>query len=193
MAMEHLPWIGPDYKFGLEGQRLAIVGYSHWLWDGHEDEIEGTRHCIAKIVSGDERISFFTAIRNYFGYDSHDDFWRYVMFFNYLPNCVGGSSRRFGDGTAEQIGIAKKRFLRLIREGLPDKIFIFTSRRWAFPQPDGPLRQLHPEFSNFLCGTYIVNGHRSQAFFLRHPQGAGGELMRQAVKFILDRRNPGIG
>jgi hypothetical protein len=50
--VQHLHWRGDNYKAGIEGQRLAIVGYSHW---GDDDDYgdEGTRNCITKVISGE--------------------------------------------------------------------------------------------------------------------------------------------
>jgi hypothetical protein len=83
--VEHAAWIGPDYErsdTSLGGQRLAIVGYSHWLVDGWEDTNEATRDCVSKVMSGELRKAFFTQVRDYFGYDNHTIFWQQVMFFN---------------------------------------------------------------------------------------------------------------
>lgn len=166
---------------------MAIVGYSHWVGNGDGDHIEVTQECISKVVSGEFRTLFFTAVRNYFGYEKHEDFWRRVMFFNFLPNAIGGPGQRFGAGTEDQVNIARDRFLRLIRENLPNRVLIFTSRHWAFPEIDVPLQKLGQNFpSKFGYRQYAVGSHEvTTAFFLRHPQGANKELMRRAVQHVL--------
>jgi hypothetical protein len=184
--VEHTAWVGPDYeKSGIEGQRVAIVGYSHWLWESHVDTDEGTRHCIRKVIAGQHRIAFFTQIRNYFGFDNHAAFWPCVMFFNYLPNSIGGAHQRFNQGTPEQIIRARSRFRRLITDNQPDKVLVLTSRHGDFPQTDEPCQPL-PDFPRFKWGIYRVGDHIVRAFFLRHPQGAKSNLMRRAVTYALD-------
>jgi hypothetical protein len=77
--VEHRPWVGKHYStIGIEGQRLAIVGHSHW---GDDDSDGATEEVVSRVISGEWSISFFTSIRNYFGYDDHDEFWHRVLFF----------------------------------------------------------------------------------------------------------------
>jgi len=189
IVIEHAAWMGSDYELGLQEQRIAIVGYSHWLGEGDEDAADGTIRCVSRVISGEWKIRFFTQIRNYFGYNDHGAFWQRVMFFNYLPNCVGGANQRFGHGTSEQRDFADDRFRRLIREKLPQKVLVFTSRQWAFPTLESPRQNILPDFPKFSYEAYGVDGHHIAVFFLRHPQGARADLMRRAVKYVLDRPN----
>jgi hypothetical protein len=185
--IEHSPWIGCHYKDGINGQRIAIIGYSHWLGDGDEDSTEATIVCIRSVMSGEWKIRFFTQVRNYFGFDGHRVFWPHVMFFNYLPCCVGNADGRYDHGTNEQRAVAATRLLTLLREHLPDKVFIFSGRYWAFPLTTGLCQKLGACYSNFCFGTYGAGTRHIPVFFLRHPQGANGDLMRRAVRHILDR------
>jgi hypothetical protein len=185
--IEHTAWRGPSYEDGINGQRIAIVGYSHWGEVG-EDTVEKTRECIAKVISGDyKNIQFFTQVRNYFCYEDRRAFWYHVLFFNFLPNLVGGPNDRYGHGREEQRALGRKRFVRLIREHRPDKVFIFTGRHWAFGE-NSERQQLGPDFPKFTWREYRGEGHSTKAFFLRHPQGASKELMRRVVKYILEEQ-----
>ena len=187
--IEHTAWVGADYKLGLSGSRIAIVGFSHHLGDdGGEDSNDGTIQCIRNVISGEWKIAFFTQIRNYFGFANHDAYWQRVIFFNYLPDSVGDGSQRYGHGTPEQRSLAQVRFVRILNERIPQKVLIFTGRHWAFP--DVACEQLSPQFPKFWHGIYSAGNHKITAFFLRHPQGASGDLMRRAVKDVLDRPNP---
>jgi hypothetical protein len=184
--MEHFPWVGLDYTLGIDGHRIAIVGYSHHL-EQKEDSENFTNVCMSKVISGEWKIPFFAQIRDYFGYQDHAVFWRRVMFFNYLPDRVGDQSQRYKHGTEDQRKKAKDRFLRLIREQvpIPQKVFVFTSRGWAFPFEPTSLKSFGPRFPKFCWVNYRHGEEVTQVFFLRHPQGANGELMCQAVNYAL--------
>lgn len=196
--MEHDPWVGSGYETGIEGQRIAIIGFSH-----HNEKEEGedrasfSKEVVEDVITGEERYAFFTQIRNYFGFDDHSNFWNRVMFFNYLPECVGSDDERYGYGTEEQHILAKDRFLRLIRmEYPPHKVLVFTVKGWEACPPtreeeleDGVCRPLGADFPGFTYGTYDANGQIVMAFRLRHPQGANGELMRRAIQHILAMPN----
>jgi hypothetical protein len=183
--IDHLPWIGAAYSTGINGQKIAIVGYSHWSDESDNEGAQATRECIQNVISSDWKIRFFTALRNYFGYVDHGAFWNKIIFFNYLPNCVGNGEQRFEHGTEEQREYAKERFKRIVGEERPQKVLVFTSRRWAFPEVD--CTSLSPSnFPSFSYGQYHVGDHTALIFFLRHPQGAKKTLMKSAVEYILD-------
>ena len=97
--VEHGPWVGGEYQLeGLNGQRIAIVGYSHWYEEGGKDDADVTTDVVAKVVRGEdsyEKIRFFVEIRDYFGYGCHQDFWPRVLFFNYLSECIGTGPDRY--------------------------------------------------------------------------------------------------
>ena len=193
MMIEHEPWIGSLYREGIDGQRLAIVGHSHW---GDVDSDQATVMCLSKIVSGEWRIRFFTLIRNYFGFNDHSAFWHRVIFFNYLPTYVGAEDNRYGRGNEDQIARAQQRFLGLLANYLPDKVFVFsnderagkgwpTRPRTYEEETGGYVHPLGEEFPRFSWGTYRMNGNIVVAFGLKHPERANGAMMRNAVKQIL--------
>jgi hypothetical protein len=197
--MTHTPWRGDSYQDGINGQRIAIVGYSHWLDDGEVDSADATVDTIRKVINkelGFERISFFVQIRNYFGFETHEAFWNRVLFFNFLPECVGGPEKRYDSGTEEQIGRGRERFRRILDEYRPHKVLVFTARGW---QECPPTRQeqttnsspmLSSDLPRFSWGTYEHDGHVVMAFGLRHPQFAPTEVMRRAINHILAMPQP---
>lgn len=181
--IEHEAHVGSKYKDGIDGQRIAIIGFSHW-GEIEEDDNSGTKNCIHNVMSGKWRIRFFTAIRNYFQFMDHSVFWDRVMFFNFLPDCVGGPDQRFGNGTPGQIERGQERFLRLIGAECPHKALVFTSRKWAFPKAASEDAPLDCPFSSFSKRMYCGQNFAVPTFFLRHPQGANGNLMRDVVSHV---------
>jgi hypothetical protein len=193
--VEHIPWVGEEYQTGIERQRIAIVGYSHWMDEGEEDSADCTLTVIRKVIAAEEKFDqtrFFVQIRNYFNFASHSDFWNRVLFFNYIPECIGTSEERYKDATPNQVERAQVRFLRMVQERLPHKVLVFTTKGWpSLPptledqRPSGKPLRLAAEFGGFEWGTYKTNGHLVLTFGLRHPQGASGKLMRRVVQHIL--------
>src|SRR4051812_18853661 len=114
--VQHAPWEGSEFlRSGLNGQKIAIVGYSHWGAECDEDDYpEYTNEVDTGVVSGAIRSNFFTCIRNYFGYESHAEFWSKVVFFNYLPRCIGGPDARFAEGTPEEHEEGGRRFFSIV-------------------------------------------------------------------------------
>lgn len=189
----HTPWVGERYAEGINNQRIALVGYSHWLDEGEMDAADATVNTIRRVISGElgfDRIPFFVQIRNYFGFENHGEFWSRVLFFNFLPECVGGPERRYEPGTDEQIARGRERFREILAKYRPHKVLVFTARGWQeCPQTReeeaGVACLLGPGFPRFTWGTYEHEGHTVMAFGLRHPQFAQAELMRRAVAHIV--------
>lgn len=189
---EHIPWCGPGYEVGIDRQRIAIVGYSHWHSENEKDSDESTKDVLSRVISGEySDIQFFNQIRNYFAFESNEKFWNRVLFFNYLPDSIGTGDQRFKTGTGEQIERAKERFARIIAQLRPHKMLVFSKKGWVtFPptleeQARNDPQPLGREFPGFSWGTYDTDDHIVMAFGLRHPQGANGALMRRAVQRIL--------
>lgn len=183
--IEHKPWIIPDkYAIGIEGQQIAIVGHSHWRDPGDPKDKDSDNYTLDVLgcVLANKVRSFFPHIRGYFD-GSTTDFWNHVMFFNYLPECL---TDRYDDGEA-QLPRARQRFDNLLDRWQPDKVFVFTQKGWPrFPIDNR--EQLGPDFPlHFTWGTHGTSKRRTMVFGLRHPQGANGDLMKRAVREILQR------
>jgi hypothetical protein len=191
--IQHEPWRGPKYRTaGINGQRLCVVGYSHWLGKGDKDTRGLTKKVVSGVIDGHYNFNFFNQIRSYFGFEDNA-FWNHVIFFNYLGECIGGPEERFRKGTKDQIERANERFLNIIRNERPHKVLVFTRQGWS----DLPCTREEKEealdpkkFPDFSYGTYDAAGHIVTAFGLRHPQGAPRQLMREAVQYILKRKLP---
>ncbi len=186
--IEHLPWRGCQYG-QLDGQKIAVVGYSHWLDAGDRDHPDVTRDVIECVMEDREwaNIAFFRQIRDYFGYSTHRDFWPCVAFFNFLPDCVGDEAERYRHGTEQQIERGRERFPRLLNELKPAKVFVFTRRYWALRPhnlddlDEGDLPEYARNFKKATCVGCPV-------FFLRHPQGARKAPMIETVSLLLRAR-----
>jgi hypothetical protein len=83
--IEHRPWLRQEkYSLGIEGQRIAIVGHSHWQDPDNPKDVDSddyTVDVLHQVIDGTCRPPFFPHIRGYFGWPTND-FWNHVMFFN---------------------------------------------------------------------------------------------------------------
>jgi len=200
--IQHEAWIGGDFeRTGLDGQKIAIVGYSHWNGElGCLDYSEFTRDVIQGVMRGDTRHNFFTQIRNYFDFSSHEQFWNKVAFFNYLPRCIGGPEARFDAGTADEHREAKDRLFRLAHKLQPQKLIVFSAKTWGCrylpPFDEGNLHfrtvGIEDAVLKSPCGLYRSEDYNFAAFGLRHPQGAPGDQMSEAVRRIRAIPFPGV-
>lgn len=191
--LEHEPWIlHPDYETGINGQRICIIGYSHHRSERDFDSEDFTRWVVGQHIKGElGRNSFFPHIQGYFD-SAAAGFWNRVMFFNFLPDAIGITERRYAVGSADQVNRGGKRFLRLVDEHKPHRVFVFTTKGWHDLGPiiekesGKKISSLGDEFPKFSWGTYSTGNHIIMAFGLRHPQYASGTHLKAAVKQILD-------
>ena len=64
--IEHDPWIGSEYKRGIERQRLAVVGFSHYCEEDEEETRDFTVETVQGVIDGRWNISFFNQIKKLF-------------------------------------------------------------------------------------------------------------------------------
>lgn len=192
--IEHMPWPGSNYaKHGLNGQRIAIVGYSHHRDECDPDHNKFTESVMKQVVGEkDFRDALFPYIPSYFGAMHATEFWHSVLFFNFVPECIGTTKDRYKTASPELVNRARRRFLKILADQRPDKVIVFTRKGWnqrprTFEEETGGrCRLLGRGFpASFTWGTYRTGRHSVKAFGLRHPQYANKETMLKAVKRIL--------
>lgn len=188
--IEHAPWVGSKYAGeGIDGQRIAILGYSAWTPDDHE---QYTVESVRNVISGAwKNVGFFNSIARYFGRPVAD-FYERVVLFEFVPCSVGGGDQRYAVATPEQAEVGRARLLRIVKEHGVEKLFVFSAKALGEIPPmlgdtPGSLQTLNG--TTFRYGHYAHDdGNRTAVFGLRHPQYAPGGLMRRAVAEALALR-----
>lgn len=197
-VIEHEPWIGDEYLTGIEDQKVAVIGFSH-----HVNETDHPRVTadMMSVIAGEgpdpggwRKIAFFVQVRNAFGFSNHRDFWKRVMFFNFIPNSVGRDDARYAPGSATQLQHAEQRVLQLFEAYAPNKAFLFSTKAWNnFPKTrerqagDDP--KMGERFDDFRMGHYDFPQSTTTVLRLRHPQGARRALLADAVRYGFDLPN----
>lgn len=186
--MQHEPWVGEQSAKGLDGQTVAIVGYSHW-GDPSKDRETFTNEGLDDIVrdgkAGWRSIRFFSDIMHYFGETDPAAFWPKVIFFNFAPRLIGLGDRRYDWLSKADALEAGDRALGIYKEHEVDKALVFSNKGWSsHPATDEERAGSSP----VLPGTRFHWGHYGPtvAVGLRHPQGASGDEMKDAVRRALD-------
>ncbi|WP_426129889.1 hypothetical protein [Pararhizobium sp. PWRC1-1] len=191
MKAEHLPFKGASYNQGINGKKVAVVGYSHWSEGEYPDNENFSAFTLDKVMDGSWKPRFHSTIRNAFGFTSHSDFWNRVLFFNYVPTMIGTKSQRFGTATDAEAKIANARFEHILDDHKPELVFVFTKKTQlgALGLNFEPLSE---PLQAFVHAERTANGHTSKIVRLRHPQGANGRALKQTIAQALgnpDRRS----
>jgi len=191
--IEHTPWVGSEYHTeGINGQRIAIMGFSHHHDPSKEkDGDDFTIKTIEEVLAGKLDHPFFKKIVSYFGFKSEQvDFWNRVMFFNYLPNSV--EDDWYSRGNPEQRATVKNRFTNIIfGKDAPQKVIILTRKAWEdIPElkeerAGNKLLALSLSLKEFQYGTYEKDGCIVKVFGLKHPQYAKTADMCEAVRLVM--------
>lgn len=176
---EHRCWLGRSYSAGIDGQRVAICGFSHYSDEGDDPDL--TNIVLTDVMNG-ARYRFFASIAQAFGFEDVVSFWPRVLFFNFIPTSVGASADRYSAGSADQIARGKARVLRLVDERRPDKLFVFSRKAWDNFPPTAEEMRGEPLHGALKWGTYEGgDGRKTVAIGLRHPQFARADELRAAV------------
>jgi hypothetical protein len=186
--IDHKPWKRKS-KNGIGGQHIAIVGYSHY-GDPTKDSSGFTTWAMKEFISGSQIGGrFFPPIQSYFGYEAQPDFWNRVHFFNFIPVCFP-SEKKFATANKKLVKHAQTRFLRILHEERPDKVFVFTRKGWnqcpsTLEEDDG--RRCRPLKSNHEdnWGTYEIDGHKVRVCGFKHPLYSNPAKMKRSVQEFL--------
>jgi hypothetical protein len=190
--VEHEPWVGKEYSAGINGQHIAVMLHLHYFGTPEEECVNFTTSVIEDLSAGKRDDRNLVKIQNYFGACCDVNFWSKVIFFNFLPNCIGTRENMRGHGTRAQKKRAEERFLEILFRHKVEKVFVFTRKGWKYcPRTrheestnDRPL-SLGNDFPKYDRGTYSQNGHTVEAFGLEHPERARADRLMSAVQFAM--------
>jgi hypothetical protein len=180
MKIEHKPFKGANYEYGINGKKIAVVGYSFWHNGEYPDTEDWGAFTLSKVMSGAWKPRFFSTIRNSFGFGSHAEFWERVLFFNYVSTMIGNGAERFAAATDEEARAANIRFERIIDEHKPDLVLVFTKKTQLGALGLG-FKPLPEPLQMFVHAERTSGGHTARIIRLRHPQGANGAALKKAV------------
>ncbi len=187
--IEHQHWKRTS-KVGIDGQHIAIVGYSHYRKPHKRDSADFTQWVMREFIRG-ERIgpAFFRPIQKFFGQEDSDKFWKRVHFFNFVPESFLEGDK-FATANGDLLKRAKDRFTRILKLEKPDKVFVFSRKGWnqcpeTLEEAAGKL--CHPLRSNDqdTWGTYDIGVKKVRVCGFRHPLYARLEKVMPSVQEFL--------
>ena len=182
--IEHIEHFGNDFKGGIEGKRVAIVGYAHYDKKGEGDKNEFTIEVISDLINfGKCSNNLLGRVQKIFGFDDARSVWERVLFFNYIPENLP-----FGaEGNDEQQSRGNARFIRLIEKYKPDLMFVFSVKaqeKCLWKVLPG-IEVIEPGTSWPWVALHEVGGHTTRVIGLRHTNRAGFMRLKDAVRKAL--------
>ena len=185
--MEHDCWRGS--KNISKPGRIAIVGYSHHRQTQYKDHKGFTRQILNAVVDGSQKgDSFYANVANYFGATDHPEFWENTLFFNFIPECIGTTDKKYGIAGKTLHDAGRQRFSRIIQAEKPSKIFIFSTKAWRECPPTieeargESCASLGADLGTASWGRYELDDRKVIAIGMRHPQFANKSQMMKAVE-----------
>lgn len=190
--VEHNPWVG--HTFEHSDQKIAILGYSHYLGGGRDHD-GMTTEMITSLVdrshaehAENKNILFFKKVSDSFGISDCAAFWNSVTFMNLVPEAVGGPDEKYDWASHALAEAGSRRLFSVLAKHRVEKLFAFSDKAWkSLPATvlpaDLPITEKNPYgFNTFVTSPDTV------AFHLRHPQFATPlelEQLGEAVAFAM--------
>ena len=184
MSILHKPWIGPNYKDSAE--KVAILGYSHYLGEGHDYD-DMTTDIVNSITdethidhATNKRIPFFTKISGFFRGKDQASFWNDVIFMNFVTEAVGQRGEKYNWASHEMAVAGSERVFDVLIKNNVEKLFVFSAKAWVglpttiLEKKDVSLGTTNPHGFNVF-----VKAPKTIAFHLRHPQNAKPEELKK--------------
>lgn len=140
------PWIGENYKTGINNKKTIILGEAHYLndvennnWNLPEKKPKFTKACISAQIGIDKGDGvwthpFFTKIVSAItgitspNNDQKTEFWNSVIFMNYIQEFVDGGARK--RPTKSQWEQAVSYFQNIVMIHKPENILVFGYDLW---------------------------------------------------------------
>lgn len=177
--------------------RVLVVGYSHYCKEAEMDDEDVTVKVVQRVMFGEERKLFWSAIRNWFRFKTNPEFWGRVGFINYAPGPIGCEDEKFRDASDAELEGADKRLLNVMEKQQADVAFVFTSKggadlkqRLAKYQPS--ISRLTLPDDKDVRADYVfedvrltANGRGYRIILAGHPQGAHRKTMATMVDAVL--------
>jgi hypothetical protein len=192
------PWPGKDYKAGIAGHRVLILGESH-----HHDctkdceckkevsnDNRDTRHrmltriVVESWIDGSRRSPVSYRVPELFNIEQKD-FWSRVVFYNFLQSFAGPKARvRPSEKQWTETNNAEA-FQKILDHFLPDRILVLGKKLWTnLPSKNPPLFKNPVEETGLSVSNdigsyndadrncywyYARSGHKALAMPIMHP------------------------
>ncbi|HEY3918637.1 MAG TPA: hypothetical protein VGL83_12635 [Stellaceae bacterium] len=170
-----LPWIGRDYENGFKGQKLLILGESHydtWCGEKHKLRRNFTRGCVAGICARDHDsraalwLNLEQALLNQarlggWAQGGGAEFWPRLAFYNFLQTPVTGGAD--AKPQPKQFTDSRPPFRAVIEELRPERILVCGYKR-LWEQMESTPYELNKE-NGETKELYLHN--RLQAYLLK--------------------------
>lgn len=184
MSILHNPWIGPNYKDSAE--KIAILGYSHYLSGGHDYD-DMTTDIVNSITdeahidhTANKETPFFKKISGFFRDKNQASFWNDVIFLNFVTEAVGQRGEKYKWASHEMAVAGSERVLDVLIKNDVEKLFVFSDKAWR-GLPTTILEKKDVSFgtTNPHGFNVFVRAPKTIAFHLRHPQNAKPEELKK--------------
>lgn len=165
LGVRFLPWIGQRYELGFGGQRLLILGESHYPWEDDDRELtdplppEVTRDCVSGVITREVWVGDFWKyleqahlnVQRWEMAPNGDEFWQSIAFYNFVQVPVGTGPRQ-APRWCEFVD-ARSAFRAVIQALKPERIVVCGKRLWgAMEDTPGDLF-LHNDIQGYRLPT----------------------------------------
>lgn len=182
------PWISENYKNNSSGQRILILGESHY-GDSNEMESNFTIDVIKDVLDGTRcrGYIYYTKLGKLFNEKNREEIFENCAFSNLIQSFVPAPRIQ---PTREQLEEIHQVFWEILKTTKPDKVIITSLRAWEYWMPDHDYRgikmtQIQGNERTSQVWKYQFEDVNCLAIGIPHPSSRNFYSYRELVqKFI---------
>lgn len=190
-----LPWVGENYKKGICGRRVLVLGESHYCAKPEDDTPYITREVIADLLDlGSEHEAYKNTYTKFeralagkvLDWHGKSELWNSVIFYNFVQTPMSGprkspSVKEFQDSFAA--------FFKVLEQYHPDCVIAWGKRLYDHLPPSGHQGKtvLLPDGTSLETWVYVLSDGKSVGVLpIQHPSsGFSWDFWHEAIMGFL--------
>ena len=177
---EFKPWVGRNYQTGINGNRVMVLGESHYCAVQSDAHPNMTTEIISDLLDKNSEHEGYKNTYTKFeralagkplSTTEKEELWNRVIFYNYVQ-CPISEARKAP--TNQEFDASEQPFFDILEKYQPDNVLVWGKRLYNhLPRKGYQLPDLEVNGDSFEVWAYeLTNGHIVKLLSITHPSAA---------------------
>ena len=191
-----LPWVGKNYKKGIDGKRVLVLGESHYCGKPEDDTPYVTRNIIADLLDAASEHEPYKNTYTKFERalagkvldgQEKSELWNSIIFYNFVQSPISGPRTA---PTEDEFKMSYQAFFEILERYRPDYVIAWGKRLYEhLPSSGRQSVNLHlPDGSLLETKEYVLSdGKIVKVLAIQHPSsGFSWDFWHRVIQSFFD-------